>query len=335
MFLNPWSLALTICGVVALVLGAVACRTALRVLRFWDLGSDSNRQISLESEIWLSSTLVAYGLGFQIVTLLLFVLAADQFAQAIVGAMCATGSLLANPYGMPTLLVKLFGVFFYGFWILLHQLDIRSEHYPLVRVKYLYLLLLIPFLVLDVSLQTLYIAGIKPDIITSCCGVVFNAPTGGGPNLFSGFSPRALLAAFVLTMAVLVALAVFLLKRWQRHLAAFYSLTWVCFFLLALLVITVVLSSYVYAMPYHRCPFCLLKPEYGYFGFAIYGTLIPAAFFGMSVAVAGLVVERKGLSETVGGYQRWAVKASLVLLIFFTVFSFYHYLKYLFIGGEG
>ena len=57
--------------------------------------------------------------------------------------MCATGALLANPYGMPALLVKLFGVFFYGFWILLHQLDIRSEHYPLVRIKYLALLLLL------------------------------------------------------------------------------------------------------------------------------------------------------------------------------------------------
>jgi len=162
MFLNPWSLALSLCSLVALVLGAVAGRTAVRVLRFWEPGSDSNRQIRLENEIWLSSTLVAYGLGFQIITLILFVLAADQFCQVIVGAMCATGALLANPYGMPALLVKLVGIFFYGFWILIHQLDIRSEHYPLVRIKYLALLLLLPLLVLDASLQTLYIAGIKP-----------------------------------------------------------------------------------------------------------------------------------------------------------------------------
>ncbi|MFA6465350.1 MAG: hypothetical protein WCT30_06305, partial [Desulfurivibrionaceae bacterium] len=149
MFLNPWSLALSLCSLVVLLLGAVAGKTAVRVLRFWEPGSDSTQQIRLENEIWLSSTLVAYGLGFQIITLILFVLAADEFCQVIVGAMCATGALLANPYGMPALLVKLFGVFFYGFWILLHQLDIRSEHYPLVRIKYLALLLLLPMLILD------------------------------------------------------------------------------------------------------------------------------------------------------------------------------------------
>jgi len=335
MFLNPWSLALTLCSLVALALGAVAGKTALRVLRFWEPGSDSNRQIRLENEIWLSSTLVAYGLGFQIINLILFVLAADQFCQVIVGAMCATGALLANPYGMPALLVKLFGVFFYGFWILLHQLDIRSEQYPLVRIKYLALLLLLPLLVLDASLQTLYIAGIKPDIITSCCAVVFGESTGGGSNLITGYSQQGLLAAFIGSIIVLIICGLGLLRRWRHWLAWFYALGWFWFFGLSLVVITTVISSYVYAMPYHKCPFCLLKPEYHYFGFALYGALIPAAFFGASAALAGLARGKAGLAGVVDGYQRLAVKISLFLLVIFSGLSFYHYLKYLLSGGEG
>jgi len=335
MFLNPWSLALSLCSLVVLVLGAVAGKTAVRVLRFWEPGSDSNRQIRLENEIWLSSTLVAYGLGFQIITLILFVLAADQFCQVIVGAMCATGALLANPYGMPALLVKLFGVFFYGFWILLHQLDIRSEQYPLVRIKYLALLLLLPMLVFDVTLQTLYIAGIKPDIITSCCAVVFGESTGGGTNLMTGYSQQGLLIAFIGSIVGLAAVGWGLLRRWQAWLAGLYAAGWLWFFGLSLVVITTVISSYVYAMPYHKCPFCILKPEYHYFGFALYGTLIPAAFFGASAALAGLVRGKVGLSGVVDGYQRLAVKLSLVLLVIFSGLSFYHYLKYLISGGEG
>lgn len=335
MFLNPWSLALSLCSLVVLALGAVAAKTAVRVLRFWEPGSDSNRQIRLENEIWLSSTLVAYGLGFQILTLILFVLAADQFCQVIVGAMCATGALLANPYGMPALLVKLFGVFFYGFWILLHQLDIRSEQYPLVRIKYLALLLLLPLLGVDATLQTFYIAGIKPDIITSCCAVVFGESTGGSTNLLSGFSQPGLLLAFGGSIAGLVLVGWGLLRRWRSWLAGLYALGWLWFFTLSLVVITTVISSYVYAMPYHKCPFCLLKPEYHYFGFALYGALIPAAFFGASAAIAGLVRGKAGLSGVVDRYQRLAVKLSLVLLGLFSGLSFYHYLKYLLSGGEG
>ena len=337
MFLNPWSLALSLCSLIVLVLGAVAGRTAVRVLRFWEPGSDSNRQIRLENAIWLSSTLIAYGLGFQIITLILFVLAADEFCQVIVGAMCATGALLANPYGMPALLVKLSGVFFYGFWILLHQLDIRSEQYPLVRLKYLTLLLLLPLLLLDVSLQTLYIAGIKPDIITSCCAVVFGESNGGGSNLLSGYSQQGLLLAFAGSIVSLAALGLGLglSRRWRPWLAGLYAAGWLWFFGLSLVVITTVISSYVYAMPYHKCPFCLLKPEYYYFGFALYGTLIPATFFGVSAAFAGLVRGRPGLAGVVARYQRLAVRLSLILLGIFSGLSFYHYLKYLVSGGEG
>ncbi|HIJ89917.1 MAG: hypothetical protein OEV89_04050 [Desulfobulbaceae bacterium] len=336
MLLNPWSLALTLCSLVVLMLGAVAGKTAARVLRFWEPGSDTNRQIRLENEIWLSSTLVAYGLGFQIITLILFVLAADQFCQVIVGAMCATGALLANPYGMPALMVKLFGVFFYGFWILLHQLDIRSEHYPLVRIKYLALLLVLPMLVLDVSLQTLYIAGIKPDIITSCCAVVFGETTGTTTNLLTtGYSQQGLLVVFIGSIVGLMAMGWGLLRRWQAGLAGLYAAGWLWYFGLSLVVIINVISSYVYAMPYHKCPFCLLKPEYHYFGFALYGALIPATFFGASAAMAGLVRGKTGLSGVVDYYQRFAVKLSLMLLLIFSGLSFYHYLKYLITGGEG
>ena len=155
MFFNTWSLALNICSAVVLFLVIFASRTAYRVLRYWNPDRDDNRQIRLENEIWLTSTLVQYTLVFQIFSLILFVLAADNFCDIIVGAMCATGSLLANPFGVPALLVKLAGVFLYGFWIVLHKLDISSESYPLVKIKYIYLLLILPLLFADITLQTL------------------------------------------------------------------------------------------------------------------------------------------------------------------------------------
>lgn len=337
MFLNSWSLALSLCSLIVIFLGILACRTGIRVLRFWDPASDNNRQIRLESEIWLSSTLVEYGLGVQIITLILFVLAADHYCDAIVGAMCATGALLANDFGIPALLVKLVGVFFYGFWIVLHQLDIRSEQYPLVRIKYIYLLFLLPIIALDITLQTFYIAGLKPDIITSCCAVVFSENSRkGGANLLLSTSPKILLWLFYATVVILGLLGIILIKkRWKKFWGILYATGWLWFFLLAMVAIITVFSSYIYAMPFHNCPFCILKPEYNYIGLAIYGTLIPATFFGISSAIVYPFRRKKDFVEPVSNFQQFAVKISLVLLTLFAGLTSYHYIMYMIVGGEG
>lgn len=335
MFLNIWSLALTFCGLIALFLVVVAARTGWRVLRHWNPASDDNLQIRLESETWLASTLVQYGLGLQILTLLLLVLAADQFSQVIAGAMCATGSLLADPFGMPALYLKLTGVFLYGFWLLLHQLDIRVETYPLVRLKFIYLLFLLPFLLADFTLQTLYIAGIEPDIITSCCSVVF-AEAGPDSGNLIGIVPQGMMLAAYYGGILGLALIGARLVKGGRHpfLTGLYSLGWAAFLFLALLAITAVISCYIYALPNHRCPFCIIKPEYYYIGLAIYTTLIGGAFFGLSTGVAALLGRNPELAGPAGRYRRAAVKISLAFLALFALLTSYHYLLYMITGGE-
>ncbi len=334
MFLNSWSLGLTLAGFIILSLGIFAGRTAIRVLRYWNPSSDANLQINLENEIWLASTLVEYGLGFQIITLILFALAADTFCQVIVGAMCATGALLANDFGMPALLVKIAGVFLYGFWIVLHKLDISSETYPLVRIKYIYLLLILPLLFADITLQTLYIAFLSPDIITSCCAVVFSSSAETGRNLLQSFPQGALLLLYYISVIGLIVLGCLLLKRWTVTLAALYSTCWLWFLGLATVAIITVFSSYIYAMPYHKCPFCILKPEYHYIGFALYFTLIPAAFFGLATVLVEPFKNREGLAGIVSRFQRNAIKISLFLLVTLAVISSYHYVLYMISGGE-
>jgi len=334
MFLNSWSLGLSLAGLIVLILGLFACRTAVRVLRHWDPSSDTNLQINLENEIWLASTLVQYGLGFQILTLVLFVLAADTFCQVIVGAMCATGALLANNFGMPALLVKISGVFLYGFWIVLHKLDISSETYPLVKIKYIYLLLILPLLLADLSLQTLYIAYLSPDIITSCCAVVFGSSTETGRNLLEGFSQNILLYCYYGSIIVLTGIGCILLKRWHLFIAAAFSAGWLWFLGLATVAIISVFSSYIYAMPYHHCPFCILKPQYHYIGFALYFTLIPAAFFGLTTVLVEPLKRKNDLAAAVMRYQRTAIVISLLLLFLLVLTSSYHYLIYKISGGE-
>ena len=334
MFLNSWSLGLTISSLLVLFLGIFAGRTAVRVLRYWNPASDSNLHIRLENEIWLASTLVEYGLGFQIFTLILFVLAADHFCKVIVGAMCATGALLANSFGMPALFVKIAGVFLYGFWIVLHKLDISVETYPLVKLKYIFLLLILPVLFADFILQTLYIANLSPDIITSCCAVVFGSGAKTGQNLLENFREQTVLLLYYGAILVLFGTGCLLLKRWIMPLVAIYSSGWLAFLGVATVAIITVFSSYIYAMPYHKCPFCILKPQYHYIGFILYFTLIPASFLGISILLVEPLKRISGLAESVRKYQQKAIYASLVLLLVLAATSSYHFILYKITGGE-
>lgn len=336
MFLNAWSLALGLLSLLTLFLIGAACTTAVRVIRLWDQDSDSQRQIALESEIWLSSTLVQYGLGFQVISLLLYVLAADHFSQMLVGAMCATGALLANGYGLPLLLVKMAGVFLYGWWIVLHQLDVSSEEYPLVRVKYVFLLLLLPLLLADTILLFFYLQGLQPDIITSCCAVIFGQAPGAGAmqNLFSGQDEgAALLVYYGWGLVVLVVGG----AAWQRQKVTLYRLYGVgmgVFFVVALHTLITVFSSYIYAMPFHNCPFCMLKREYGGFGFWLYLPLFITAFCGITPMVIEPCKAKAALAETVARLQRKLIAVSVLTLVLYALLSSGHYLLYLLLGGE-
>lgn len=341
MLIDGWAIVLSVCSAGIFFLGLYAVFCGVRVLRFWDHGSDTPLQIQLESETWLASALMQYALVFQLLSLLLLVLAADSFSSILIGAMCATGAFLANTYGLPALLVKIVLVFFSGYWLLLHRLDLQSESYPLVRVKNIYLLMLMPLLALDGGLQSTYLYLLEPDVITSCCGVVFRPGEADGYNLLNPFSTSVLLALFYGLSSSILLLGIYLHTKMKqgvfksvRLMMWGYSLSWALFFIVALWAITVVFSSYIYAMPSHRCPFDILQPEYGYVGYPIYFTLFLATFFGGGCGVVHAVRDYDGLAGPVSRFQALAVPASLLLLLLFLLITAYAPLHYIVAGGE-
>ena len=340
MLLQGWAIALGICSAGILFLGLVAVVCAVRVLRYWDHGADTSRQIRLESETWLSSALMQYGLVFQLLSLVLLVLAADSFSSLLVGAMCATGAFMANPYGIPALLVKIVMVFFSGYWLLLHRLDSQSESYPLARLKYGYLLVLVPLLLTDGLLQFCYLYFLEPDVITSCCGVVFRSGEGDGRNLLDAFSTPTLLFIFYALAAGLLLLGLGIRVRLQQGhtspgpVMGLFAVGWLLFFVVAIWAIIVVFSSYIYAMPHHRCPFDILQPEYGSIGYPIYLLLFAATFLGSGCGVAQLVRGVGDLAAAVFNFQSWALPLSLLLLTLFLLLTAYAPLSYILAGGE-
>lgn len=337
---NSWSIALLICALATLFLVGLASITAVRILLHWDADSDSEYQIDLEGRTWLAAALVESGLAVQFLSLFLLIFAATDFSEMIAGAMCATGSFLANEYGPKSLYVKIAGLFLYGFWIVLHRLDLRSEFSPLIRIKFIYLLILLPYLFFDSYYLIAYLYNLEPDIITSCCGVIFSDKNIQTNFLLLDVSTEVVVGGFYLLAAVVTVMGWILAKKISRDASfsiaanSVYGFLVAAFFLLSLVTITIYFSSYIYAMPYHNCPFDILHKEFNYIGFPIYFTLFSAAFLGTTSAAAAPFHSRPGMATPLYKYQQFAMSKASILIIIYIMLITYPVLRYLISGGE-
>ncbi len=285
MLFQPAIIALLLAGAVSLLVLVAAAPFAVQVIRRWDMTSGSELQLALERRTYLFSTLTAFVFITQLLALLLTVFNADKMAVMFVGAMCAVGTLNANAWGFPMLYAQIFVFFLAATWLTLNYVDNLAPDYPLVRVKYALLLLLLPALAAAFALQLKYFLNLRADVITSCCGSLFSEQ---GPTLASEASSMEAKPAILLFYSVLGAtvfangLHVGLRQRWSGILAA---LTSAGAFIAAIVGILSFVSLYVYEHPHHHCPFCLLKPEYGYQGYLLYVPLFVSTAAGLGAGI--------------------------------------------------
>lgn len=257
---------------------------AWRILHHWNLDSGSELQVQLERQTCLISTLVSFALGAEVLSLLLFAHTAENLSGQFVGAMCATGVLNINAFGFPALGLKITVFFLATLWLHLNQVDEQGYDYPLVRVKYRLLLVIVPLAVLEGGVQTRFFAGLEPEIITSCCGSLFSAGGQGVAAELATWPVQPVILLFYATAAGLLALGL-AFQRWPP-LGPWLAAASLWAFGVAIIAILAFLSLYVYASPHHHCPFCLLKAGYNYVGYALYLPLFLATAAGLS---AGLV----------------------------------------------
>lgn len=258
-------------------------RFAIRILRHWQLGSGSALQRTLERQTDLTAAGFVWVLCYEMLSLFLFVRTADRLHPLLIGAMCAAGSLNANRFGYPALLAKLGAALLSGLWIILHQADQDTPEYPLLKCKY-QLALVLSFLILTESgLTAAYFAHLSPDLVTYCCSVQFGA--GGwrdaGPLLSL---PPSVHGGLLFGGGLIVLAAGIAAVRTGKGYGVYACLN-ALYASLALVALVAFVSPYIYEMPTHRCPFCMLQPEYGFAGYGLYALLFSAAVPGLGSAI--------------------------------------------------
>jgi hypothetical protein len=299
----------------ALLVGALLIYSAFwgaRIVQHWDLTSGSELQLDLERRTHLISTLLGYILVFGLASLFLFVFTADSLAPLFTGAMCAAGSLHASRYGYPVLLLQIAGFALAAIWLIVNRADSLGYDYPLVRFKYRFLLALTPVLIAEMVLRAAYFLDLKPEVITSCCGSLFGSGGKGFGSDLAGISPRLAGGAFaaLLVSAVASGLLFRASGRGGWMLGALTAL------LLPVGLAAVVswLSPYVYELPTHHCPFCLLQREYHWVGYPLYGALLGGSLTGAGVGVLMPFRAIPSLAGALPAYQRRLAGWSVALL---------------------
>ena len=215
--------------------------------------------------------------------------------------MCAAGSLAVNPFGYPTLLAKLATCLIAGVWLILHRADTQGYDYPLIHPKYALLLLLVPMVLAETWLQAGYLTGLKADVMTSCCGSLFGQGRQGFAAELAGLPSRIMQPLFWSTFGALLLTGIGLLRR--RRGAAVVAVLSLGFLLVAVASLLSFFCLYIYELPTHHCPFCLLHREYGFVGYPLYAALLGGAIAGLGLGTLSLFHDRKSLASALPRMQ--------------------------------
>jgi hypothetical protein len=289
---------------------------AVLIVRRWDLESGSELQLTLERRTYLISTILGYVFAFQLLSLFLYMYTADNLHSFFVGAMCAAGTLNVDGYGYPALILKVVNFLLAGSWLILNYVDNRAYDYPLIRRKYLFLLIIAPFILAESVVMTAYFLGLRADVITSCCGSLFSSEARQITSEIAALPARPMKYLFYVTMAFSSFTGVrFYLKGKGAYL--FSSLAGLSF-VVAIAAMISVISLYFYELPTHHCPFCILQREYGYVGYPLYVSLLGGGVSGIGVGVLTPFRSVSSLREIIPSAQKRLALSSVLFYAAFT-----------------
>ncbi len=164
-----------------------------------------------------------------------------------------------------------------------------------------------------------YFMGLKPNIITSCCGSLFGEGGEGIASDLSSLPVKPMIIIFYVTIAIFLVNA-FLYLFYQKGITA-YASTILSFVLFIVSIASIIsfISLYFYEIPTHHCPFDIIHKDYYFIGYPIYIALFGGVFFGMNTGIFEPFKRIKSMKVVINEIQRKWTILSIVLVFIFTV----------------
>ena len=301
---------------ILIILLFVAFYFSVSIIKTWDYEKTTTKQYKLEKTSYLVILIISFTLIVKIFLFPYFAYSLDNLSNIVPGAMCAAGIVGANEFGQINLSLKILILFFIGVWLIINSLDLKAKTYPYTKKKYLFYSFIFALCILEITLDFLFLNGISTKEPIMCCSTIF-----GVNNIGSKIPFDLNISTLLIIFYLLYLLIVFINIQKQAFLNLLINFL---FLYIAYYAVTYFFSTYVYELPTHQCPFCMLQKEYHFIGYFIWSTLFLGTFFGVASYILKTFINEK---------LNYTYKYSLIFNTIFVFICSFYVIRYYLING--
>ena len=286
MLLTPEIITILALDFIFLFFGAIAFFISIRIARYWDLNSTTQLQYKLEKQSFLVATIIKYIFIIKLPLFLFFIFTADKLSDIITGAMCGAGVVNSVSFGSAMFFFKILNLYIFGFWLVLNHFDLKNENQPYTRYKFLLYSVGFIFLLIELYLDVDFFSSLDVSKLVSCCGTLFSAASTSSFSFIFTINKLYFVYIFYAVFALLLISYIF------KNSFMILGLN-VIYIFISIISLIVFFGTYIYQLPTHHCPFCMLQKDYDYIGYVVYITLYVGTFYGISGAIMSLLERKK------------------------------------------
>jgi len=283
MLLTPEILTLDILNILFLFFATVAFYFSVRIVLLYDANATTPLQYRLEKQSYLVATIIKFIFAIKIPLFIFFIFTLDNISTILPGAMCGAGVVNATEYGTPLLILKILNLYLFGYWIVLNSEDMKSQERKYLRLKFFVFIVAYFLLLSEIISQIVMFLSIDVKSVVDCCGAIFSTTNGTYMAEVLGMKPLYMLGMFYGVYSAML-ISYFLKNKY------IFSLLNLLYLIIALISLIAFFGTYIYELPTHHCPFCLLQKDYDYIGYFLYITLFIGTFYGL---ITGLIEFKK------------------------------------------
>ncbi|MBT3280556.1 MAG: hypothetical protein HOF69_02165 [Campylobacteraceae bacterium] len=314
MLLSPEVLTLQILNIIFLVFVTVSLFLSIRIFFKWDINATTKEQYKLEKQSFLAATIIKYILAIKLPLFLFFIFTLDKLSISLTGAMCAAGVVDATQFGTYLFILKIINIYLFGFWLIIHNIDIKNEKLPYTKIKFGFFIFIFFIFITEVIVEYLMFDAINIDQMVSCCGTLYSSSaTSLISNIFILDTKILLVLFYGLFMSLFIS--------YKFKLQYIFSISNFLFLIISIVSLISFFGTYIYELPTHHCPFCFLQKEYYYVGYFIYTLLFIGTFFGF--VASGTNPTDKNIEK----YYKISIIFSFLYLVLVSAYPIIFYIK--------
>lgn len=302
--------------IVLFILLSLSFYFSLSIIKNWDFNKTTTKQYKLEKTSYLVILIITFTLIIKIVLFPYFAYSLDNLSNIVPGAMCAAGIVGANEFGQINLALKILILFFIGIWLIINSLDLKGKTYPYTKKKYLLYIFIFSLTILELFLDFNFLNNISTKEPVMCCSVIFGVNNIGSKIPFDLTIPMLLVLFYLLYFLTLF---LSIQKSSILNLVTNFLFLYIGYY-----AVTYFFSTYIYQLPTHQCPFCMLQKEYYFIGYIIWGTLFLGTFFGVSSYILKVFTNKE---------LNFTYKYSLLFNTLFVFICTFYVAKYYLVNG--